>query len=994
MKPLKLKMKGFGAYKSETEIDFEKLSNSSVFLITGPTGAGKTTILDAVTYTLFGKSSSLYRDKNDMISDFSSPKEDSYVEFEFSLRSGVYGVKRYLRSSKSENSVSLWKKEGGEKKFFNYKKGKDFDEEIKKIMGLNAEQFTQIMILPQNQFQKFLFSDSNQKEEILKKLFRTEIYEKIEEKLKEKLREITQKTQETRSKIETVLQASSSADLEEIKAKREVQIKEKGKIQKDASVLGAKLKKAEEDYRKALETFKNFEEYEKTESEFYKMNSVKKEYDKKKEILNRALEAQKISDVSERFLNAEKEVSDKEEEIEEIKKRFQVSGKNKDSALKEYQGIDKLKEKKKEADSSISYMEKQISKIEELKDLKDKIKKTDLEILKISNELNEAINRKDKLKTDIEKRERRKKEIAKSQTEYEKLKKTYEEYMELSEKKQVFGKLKTEFKEIDEELEKKKDEERKLQSEFEKIKLEREEAAKNLEKSVVSNLALSLKEGSPCPVCGSTHHPLKAKLEGNKKIDVSLFEIDKKMDEISKKLSSVGKEISELDKTKSKIEAKLETLKEFVEKIKKEEFSQIELKLKKAKENAEEFESLEKETEKLQKELDALSEKIELKKEKKKDFETTKSAFLAKMEQINKDIGISPDIFMERFESLKKESSSLSLKIEEIEEKAKKAEKEYETIKKEKEKAESEIEKRRKNLDIAKNNFENKLTEKGFKNIEDYFSALIEEKEYKELDRDLREFERKYEIVKNNLKTLKEKLTGAKKPNISEFKNKKEKAEEEKITAEKNLAKIEKNIEETEKYISMIESALKELSGLEAEYELSKKLSDMVSGNNPHKLSLQRYVLSAFFEEVLYYASKRLYEITSRFELERKKGGDKRLALGLDINVFDTYTSQLRDVYTLSGGESFLASLSLALGLSDVVQSYSGGISMESVFIDEGFGSLDSSILDGCLKVIENLSKDGRVVGIISHVDEIKNRITSKIEVIPSKQGSGIKIYY
>ncbi|MGC8729275.1 MAG: AAA family ATPase, partial [Elusimicrobiales bacterium] len=168
MKPLKLKMKGFGAYKSETEIDFEKLSNSSVFLITGPTGAGKTTILDAITYALFGKSSSLYRDKKDMISDFSSPKEDSYVEFEFSLRSGVYGVKRYLRSSKSENSVSLWKKEGGEKKFFNYKKGKDFDEEIKKIMGLNAEQFTQIMILPQNQFQKFLFSDSNQKEEILK----------------------------------------------------------------------------------------------------------------------------------------------------------------------------------------------------------------------------------------------------------------------------------------------------------------------------------------------------------------------------------------------------------------------------------------------------------------------------------------------------------------------------------------------------------------------------------------------------------------------------------------------------------------------------------------------------------------------------------------------------------------------------------------------------------------------------------------------------------
>lgn len=993
MKPLKLTMKGFGPYKSETEIDFEKLLKSSVFLITGPTGSGKSTILDAFTYALFGKSSSLYKDKKDMISDFASPKEDSYVELEFSLRSGIYGIKRYLNSQKTENSISLWKMERNEKKFFGYKKSKDFDEEIKKIMGLNAEQFTQIMILPQNQFQKFLFSDSNQKEEILKKLFKTEIYEKMEEKLKERLKEITQKIQEVKNKIETVLQASSSDDLAEIKSKKENQIKEKEKIEKKLLILNENLKKAEENYRKDLEAFKDFKEYEKTESEFSKMNLLKKEYDKKKEILSRAVEAQKISNISERFLNSKKEFLDKEKEIKEISERFRICKKNKDIALKEYEKIEELKEKKKKTDNSISYMEKQRPKIEELKDLKDKIKKIDLDILKISNELNDAINRKDKLKTDIEKREKRKKEIAKSQSEYEKLKKIYEEYAELSEKKQVFDKLKMEFREIDEELEKKKDEEGKLQSEFEKIKLEREWAAKNLEKSIISNLALSLKEGYPCPVCGSTHHPLKAKSDTDKKITISLFEIDKKNDEILKKLSSVGKEISELEKTKSKIQAKIETLKEFVEKLKKEEFSQIDSKFKKTKENMEEFKVLEKETEKLKKEHENLIEKIDWIKERKNELLTIKSNLSVKIDQIDKDIGMSVDIFAEKLEILKNQSSSLSLKIEEIEEKAKKAEKDYEAVKKEKEKAETELEKRKENLIGAKNNFESKLKEKGFKNMDDYSSALMEEKKYKEIDRDLKEFEKNYEIINNKLKTLKGKIEGVKKPDISESEKKKKIAEEEKINAERNLAKMEKSIEENDKYIQMIESALKELSGWEAEYELYKKLSDMVSGFNPHRLSLQRYVLSAFFEEVLYYASKRFYDITSRFELKRKKDGDKRQALGLDIHVLDTYTSQLRDVYTLSGGETFLASFSLALGLSDVVQSYSGGISMESVFIDEGFGSLDSSLLDECLKVIENLSKNGRVVGVISHVDEIKNRINSKIEVIPSKQGSRIRIY-
>ncbi|MCJ7690159.1 MAG: SMC family ATPase, partial [Clostridiaceae bacterium] len=286
--------------------------------------------------------------------------------------------------------------------------------------------------------------------------------------------------------------------------------------------------------------------------------------------------------------------------------------------------------------------------------------------------------------------------------------------------------------------------------------------------------------------------------------------------------------------------------------------------------------------------------------------------------------------------------------------------------------------------------FKDSVFELGFSGYEDYKASSLTEEKIENLEVEINNFNINLSGVKKLYEASLKEIEGLIRVDLEILKGK---IENEGIIFKslnkeqmELFARIRNNslmLEDCEEYSKKIEID-------EKKYEIVGKLSNIINGDNSKKISFERYVLAAYFEDIIMAANIRFNKMTSgRFELLRKQEiGDKRKGQGLELEVFDNYTGKARDVKTLSGGEGFKASLSMALGLADVVQAYAGGIQLDTMFIDEGFGTLDPESLDNAIECLMDLQKDSRLVGIISHVPELKERIDARLEVSSTSKGS------
>ena len=526
-------------------------------------------------------------------------------------------------------------------------------------------------------------------------------------------------------------------------------------------------------------------------------------------------------------------------------------------------------------------------------------------------------------------------------------------------------------------------------------------------------LAKSLKDGDPCPVCGSTNHPILAELESESITEVLVKE--------SKSVSDLAYERREkYYRELTKIVTEITSLKEkYIKPLYKEIFlddlnEETEDLLKIAKEAIlEEEEKLNKLTNDLtliEKELSKENKTILIKEEKEKSNEILKiniEKFNNELLEVEGEVktqeanlnNILKD-FKGEFRTvtaLDKEKLELNKALNDLIEDYKKAEKYYKDSKSNYDKEngnkislESLVKSNKEDLDKAIEEFKDKVLALGFKNYNDYAEKRITEEEIEVLEKDINNYniklsnaERVYNLALEETKDSEVQDVNS----INEGLNIKN-TEKEKI--EKVEKEIYYRINQNKKIISECLNYNKLIKNDEEKYKVVGKLAKIINGDNPRKISFERYVLAAYFEDIITSANLRFTQMTNnRFELLRKEDlGDKRKGQGLDLEVFDNYTGKARDVKTLSGGEAFKASLSMALGLADVVQRYSGGIQLDTMFIDEGFGTLDPDSLDNAIECLVNLQNDGRVVGIISHVQELKDRIEVKLEVASTNKGS------
>lgn len=1033
MRPVNLIISAFGPYAKKQELDFEKLNGRNIFVITGTTGAGKTTIFDAISYALYGEASGESRENDSLRSHFAESDIETFVELDFELRGEVYKIRRSPKQLKKKVRGEGFTEKDAEA-VLEIPNGKvisgvnNVNEKINEILGINKAQFKQIVMLPQGEFKKLLLANSVEREDVFRKIFNTYNFESIQKSLKEKAMILSKDRNLCKDRMKTHLnniQGEHNIQIGEyidflgvINELKELISKEEELYEKNEANIKDIKAKLEEKNKEKLIAIQNNEILIEKEQSLKALDELlfkKESIEKSKTIRDKAKKAKEVSYIEKEYIEKESFLLRKKFEKNECNKKIEN--------LKER--LLKLEEAVKSEEDKGSYRDKLSEEIGQLKTLEPKIKDYDnikkliLELEKKSIEIKELINKKDEeiklLKINKENREKELKDINELQikkinldNEVENKTKLINEARDTFKTIDSYEKLKVEHNKI-------KDKYLKQEDIFKKIKHEYEHMEEVYRKEQAGILADSLRKGEACPVCGSLDHPNKA-VKGNANIPTE-EELKNKKAEFEKYQLENNNIMVELTKINSEANSLLENCNKSLSKLSndisinpkydassKEEVKNIGVSLKRKievlNEEIKEIEnkinnkqSIESDLLKIEEALNKNEELINSSKENDKDIYAKLQANKASLEELEKDIPkdiTSVDSLNEKINNkileLENSKNKLKLVIKNRDENLNMLEGEKAKVKEIiKNIKEASIELKEKNklfIDSIKTN--------GFDSKEDY----IESKEYIEiiddLDKKIENYNNELSLIKEKNKTLNEKCKDLISTNIDvideEIKEirKEEELKTEEVKNEHSILQNNKNV------LKNVIELNKEFNKKEEEYKIIGELADLANGKKSPYISFERYVLASYFQDIIDAANLRLEKMTGeRFSLKRKTSKSKGAGQkGLELEIYDNYTASSRDVSSLSGGESFKASLSLALGLSDVVQSSSGGVSLETMFVDEGFGTLDPQSLDNAIDSLLELQKGGRLVGIISHVQELKERVDAKIEVVSTKEGS------
>lgn len=1037
MKIKKLVISAFGPYADIQVLDFEKyLDDKNMFVITGNTGAGKTTIFDAINYALYGEASGSDREGKSLRSDFADPTTPTEVELWFSLRDKDYYIKRspqYFRAKQKGEGFTENKPTAEIKlKDKTISGPKEVTKLVEEILGITCDQFKQLVMIPQGEFKKLLNSDSDKKEEIFRKIFGTKIFSDIQQNIKneannlKKSIEIVQRDRE--NKIRSFTLRNDDEGLNNLINNKDLNIslildKFNDSIKKDKEEeeeLKIKLDKVNNEINSisknltlAKETNKKLEDLKKYKDEFDNLSLLKDQYKNKEEKLKLAKKAQTALSFEEkyeekkRYLNKSKEalkISEEnliryKEDLEKAELKFKEEVNKeplKNQLNKKLDEVDKLKEK------SLNYSNNK----EKLELLKAQSKSISERIAIINNSIEKNSIELKLLCDELE-------SIGKLKEEVNKLKIDEINYISKSEK---LNKLSASLDKCRNEVSRHEN----GSIYYEKANkdyLDKKEVYEKLEdifrRNVAGILAKDLKEGEPCPVCGSTNHPSLAHIDVDSINEEAVKESKLKAEEAYNTREKYYRELT-------KIKAEIDSLKNdyikplFVEIYNEDNIEDLNYSIEKVnnsiKVNNEELNLLINKKTSIEKEI---SKEIE-KNKRKKEIEITNENLTAELKDKNNELVIKEGEFksqeanleniikefngeIKTIDTLEKEEININKELDNIRESYNKAEKYYNDVKtifdKEngnKNSLEAMVKTSEEELNIAVDNFKNKVIELGFEGYKDYSESRLTEEELDSLENNINQYNMKLSNAEKIYNISFEGCKGLKFADVYSIEEELKLKNEDKIILEQKEKEIYLRVNQNGKILEECKGFNKSIESDEKKYSTVGKLAKIINGDNPRKISFERYVLAAYFEDIITAANLRFSQMTcNRFILLRKEElGDKRKGQGLDLQVFDNYTGKSRDVKTLSGGESFKASLSMALGLADVVQSYSGGIQLDTMFIDEGFGTLDPESLDAAIECLVELQGDGRVVGVISHVQELKDRIEVKLEVSSTNKGS------
>ena len=924
MKPLKLTMSAFGSYAGKNVIDFTG-QQQGIFLITGDNGAGKTTIFDAITYALYNQTSGGERNGNMMRSQYARPETETYVELEFLYRGQTYCVRRNpdykitktlkngkIREQKVPHSVELTLPDGT---VFPEKKNAT-DAKIIEILGLTADQFSQIVMIAQGDFLKLLYTKSDERKMIFSKLFRTDIYWKIQENLRRKSMEMDERIQENDRAFEQEksriipLSESEEIPLDELVERLRERLKDALKEQNLRRANVEELNKKITKYEEINKLFVSLEKIRQTGKELEARQAESKE---RRQQIENARKADKV-------LVAEQQNLRKQQEVEQS---AQAIAKMTETLANDQEVFETLKTQLQEAEA--------------------KQKREAADIQKKMLALEQSFPSYEALQN--------------ARSEEQQAKKVWEDLGKTSE--ESFHKKAAGIAALKEQRKRQEQIVEQTKKNWEQTSLSASESAKHYEhmyeaflKEQAGILAENLSAGCPCPVCGSTVHPDPAKLSDHA---VTELEVEQ-----AKKTRAAAEEKRDL--AYAAFEAEKTEKQKLAQAVEKEEADFV------------------------------LAQTIA--KQQRKEAEQNYVSLQKIAEQIREKL-VYPSLA-----EAKKQYAAMQKALEAAEQEiAKKRQKVSElaeamnTLKGQK-LAEEENQKTAKKLAVKTEKEYAKLLEKsGFVSEETYHLAILPERSRSKLEREEKEYESQCLRQQSEQKLLEKQVSGKTYTDTTEL-NEQLKAEKQALKeAEKTYMELHTAYENDRSVLQNCAVYLEKGKKLESEDQVIKSLSKTANGrlSGSAKIDFETYIQRQYFKQIIHEANKRLLTMSNHqfiLKLKEEANTGRKTNEGLDLSVYSLVTDSERDVKTLSGGESFLAALAMALGLSDIVERSAGAIHPDMMFIDEGFGSLDAQSRQQAIEVLAELAGDSRMVGIISHVTELKEQIDRKLVVSRTDKGS------
>ena len=1000
MKPISLRIKAFGPYLEEQYIDFTQFYSANVFLIHGETGSGKTAILDAITYALYGKSSGGGRgDISQMRCGRADNKTDTAVEYEFSVRdTAVYKFVRYIRCSsggKLQVSQNALIKRGEV-----YEQLGDNDNqtvvnaEAERIIGLNYDQFRQVIILPQGQFENFLAAKSDVKETILNTLFNAERWSMITERLWDKSRRMEESVKSEENRIHDTLKDHECADIDEFR----VRITEVDQAVKIIASNIDVLTKNQISASSSLEHARNInamfierDGYDAQLSDLIQYSGViadrRTEYAK-------ALIALEVKPVYIAYLNAENEYKKRADNVGNAERQYV------DSVAKHEIASAKLKEieaDKAKYDSNSELLIKYNHMVGLYKDFEAR-KQDVLDLRRQHYELlNMTANNEEQLRKNIELRKQLSEERDFIISEYSAALpelRLHTDELKKSQKLTVDSeKISLEIKNCGDRLSDKINLRDVSNENLIKLKAEYYQKYDIYMANTAAALADNLTDGEPCPVCGSIHHPSPGISAHHE--TVTAAQLKSLNDKITAGVDNINTIAADIEKITARVQLLTENLSELNRNLDESApftniaLNEAESKLSHAERECAGLKDISETLKTLDGDIVNLETLVKDYADKKRELEDKGNAAIAECKAMK-----------QRMDETIPDSVTLNDKIAELEmyvkrysvdsENAKKAADETaavcgrcdENIKM----AEAEFEKAVSEFTDKKKSYENTLIKYEFENTEKYMEAL--EFDSKSLANQISEYDNMYYNLTENVKRLNESLIGEKSYSTAEM------AEEfDSITNALN-----DNISKQGLYKNAAVSYKKTLDDLEkrsafitVSREKYNKLHTFASAlSGIRGIGLSRYVLGVMLSAVIHEANVLLQNVHGgRYSLRHTLDSyGRNHKAGLEIEVYDSYTDKTRWAATLSGGEKFLVALTLSLGLSGVVQAQSGGIKIDAIFIDEGFGTLDPNSVEDALNILKDINVSRSMAGIISHVELLRENISASIEVEKKRNGS------
>ncbi len=924
MKPLKLTMSAFGSYAGKNVIDFTG-QQQGIFLITGDTGAGKTTIFDAITYALYNQTSGGERNGNMMRSQYARPETETYVELEFLYRGQTYRVRRNpdykitktlkngkIREQKVPHSVELTLPDGT---VFPEKKNAT-DAKIIEILGLTADQFSQIVMIAQGDFLKLLYTKSDERKMIFSKLFRTDIYWKIQENLRRKSMEMDERIQENDRAFEQeksriiLLPESEELPLDELVERLRERLKD---ALKEQNLRRANVEELNKKITKYEEINKLFVSLEKIRQNGKELEARQVESKERRQQIENALKADKVLVAEQQNLRQQQTV---EQSVQAIAKMEETLTNNQEM-------FETLKTQLQEVEA------------EQKREAADIQKK--MLALEQSFPSYEALQN--------------------ARSEEQQAKKVWEDLGKTSE--ESFHKKEAGIAALKEQQKRQEQVVEQMKKNWEQTSLSASESAKHYEhmyeaflKEQAGILAENLSAGCPCPVCGSTVHPDPAKLSDHA---VTELEVEQ-----AKKTRAAAEEKRDL--AYAAFEAEKTEKQKLAQAVEKEEADFV------------------------------LAQTIA--KQQRKEAEQNYVSLQKIAEQIREKL-VYPSLAeaKKQYAAMQKALEAAEQEIERKRQKVSELAEAMNTLKGQK-LAEEENQKTAKKLAAKTEKEYAKLLEKsGFVSEETYHLAILPERSRSKLEREEKEYESQCLRQQSEQKLLEKQVSGKTYTDTTEL-NEQLKAEKQALKeAEKTYMELHTTYENDRSVLQNCAVYLEKGKKLESEDQVIKSLSKTANGrlSGSAKIDFETYIQRQYFKQIIHEANKRLLTMSNHqfiLKLKEEANTGRKTNEGLDLSVYSLVTDSERDVKTLSGGESFLAALAMALGLSDIVERSAGAIHPDMMFIDEGFGSLDAQSRQQAIEVLGELAGDSRMVGIISHVTELKEQIDRKLVVNRTDNGS------